>query len=48
MQSVEALVAYSDMWSSAIIPYSEYMWIIVILVTSLAGLYMARKFVTKF
>jgi len=48
MQSIEALTAYSEMWANGIIPYSEYTWILVIIVTSIAGLIMARKFVTDF
>lgn len=48
MQSAAALAAYQEMWASGIIPYSEYLWMVVIIIASLLALYMARKFVTTF
>ncbi|MBO4302572.1 hypothetical protein J5839_04425 [Methanosarcinaceae archaeon] len=48
MQTEAALAAYSDMWADAVIPYSEYLWMIIIIITALSALYMARRFVTTF
>lgn len=47
-QSASAMEAYHEFWSSALLPYSEYLWMIVILAIALAALWQARVFVSKF
>lgn len=46
-QSAAALEAYHEMWAG-IVPAADITWMIFIIIVSIAALYMARKFVTKF
>lgn len=47
-QSASAMEAYHEFWANALLPYSEYLWMAVILVIALTALWQARIFVSKF
>ncbi len=45
MQSSLAIEAYNQLWT---FPFMKYFWMIIIIITSIFGIYMARKFVAMF
>lgn len=47
MQSVLALEAYNQIWTVNI-PFARYLWMIIIIITAICGIYFAKKFVTMF
>ncbi|MDR2944385.1 MAG: hypothetical protein LBU81_04800 [Methanosarcinales archaeon] len=48
VQTEAAMEAYNIFWADSLVPYSEYMWMIAILVISLLALWQARVFIKDF
>lgn len=48
VQTEAAMQAYHEYWVNSPIPYSEYIWMVVIVVLAIIALWQARTFVSKF
>lgn len=48
VQTEAAMQAYHEYWINSPIPYSEYIWMVVIIVLAIIALWQARTFVSKF
>ena len=48
VQTEAAMEAYNAFWANSLMPYSEYMWMITILVISILALWQARVFIRDF
>ena len=48
VQTEAAMEAYNAFWVNGLVPYSEYLWMITILVISILALWQARIFIKDF
>ncbi|WP_318786032.1 hypothetical protein [Methanimicrococcus hacksteinii] len=47
-QTEAAMEAYDAFWVNGLVPYSEYMWMVAILIISILALWQARVFIRDF